>query len=43
MRFETKVLKLTFKKFNQEVLQRLQKFAKDQTKIFYAYIVSYIQ
>ena len=37
-----KVLKWTFWKFNQKVLQRLPKFAKDQYKTFYAYIFDYI-
>ena len=39
----TKVLKCDFWNFNQEVLQRLQKFIKAKNKRFYAYIFSYIQ
>ena len=37
-----KVLKFTFKKFNQEVLYCLEKLAKAQIKRFYAYITAYI-
>ena len=43
MRFETKVLKCTFKKFNQKVLGSLQKLTKAKIKRFYAYIFVYIQ
>ena len=39
----TKVLKWTFKKFNQEALGSLQKFTKSQNKRFYAYIIAYIK
>ena len=38
-----KVLKRTFKIFNQEVLSYLQKLAKARNKIFYTYIIAYIQ
>ena len=42
MRFGIKVLKWTFKKFNQEVLGFLEKFRKAQNKRFYGYIFAYI-
>ena len=38
-----KVLKCTFKNFNQEVLGSLQKFGKPKIKRFYPYIFGYIQ
>ena len=38
----TKVLKCTFKKFNQEVLSTLEKFGKAQNKRFCAYIFAYV-
>ena len=43
MIWTTKVLKWTFKKFNQEVLWFLLKFAKAQNKRFYTYIFAYTQ
>ena len=43
MRFGTKVIKWTFKNFNQEVLGYLQKLTKPKNKRFYAYIFDYIQ
>ena len=43
IRFGTKVRNFTFKFFNQEVLQCLQKFIESQNKAFYHYITAYIQ